>query len=234
MFQNTQKPLSQVHGDGKRLNVVDIWRTIQGEGPLAGCPCVFVRLGGCNLQCPQCDTDYTTSSMPMETELIFKRVNELLPERASLLVLTGGEPFRQNLNELVSLCFAESIFVQIETNGTIFREDFQFYHHLSLMIVCSPKNTHVDERLIPYINAWKYVVKHGKVNGLGLPISSLGMSSPPFIPDLDGARRTSIFVSPQDDKDEVLNKQNLQTAIISCMDHGYRLSLQLHKLIGVD
>ena len=39
------------------LQVHSIFKTIQGEGPFCGTPCVFVRLAGCNLQCPACDTD---------------------------------------------------------------------------------------------------------------------------------------------------------------------------------
>ena len=57
---NQQAPeKQQLRGDGL-LAVHSIFYTIQGEGPFAGETAVFVRLAGCNLQCPLCDTDYTS------------------------------------------------------------------------------------------------------------------------------------------------------------------------------
>lgn len=40
------QPSETLTGDGSVLEVVNIWRTIQGEGPLVGTPAVFVRLAG--------------------------------------------------------------------------------------------------------------------------------------------------------------------------------------------
>lgn len=103
--------------------------TIQGEGPLAGTPAVFVRLGLCNLSCSWCDTPYTwdwdrydrtteLSHLPTQPILDFIRVTGV-----PLLVVTGGEPLVQ-ANRLVP--FLEDlrrqvpgVRVQVETNGTM-------------------------------------------------------------------------------------------------------------------
>ena len=39
--------------------VVEIFESIQGEGSWMGRPVTFIRLGGCNLSCPWCDTDFS-------------------------------------------------------------------------------------------------------------------------------------------------------------------------------
>ena len=45
-------------GDGSVLQIQEIFPTVQGEGPHTGVPSVFVRLGGCNLACSFCDTEF--------------------------------------------------------------------------------------------------------------------------------------------------------------------------------
>jgi len=102
MIKNTQKPEQRTLETS--IDIVDYFRTIQGEGPFAGFPAVFIRMAGCNLKCPGCDTNYTHGR---DTVSAIALTEELVPLLAktprAVIVITGGEPFRQPaaLNELM-------------------------------------------------------------------------------------------------------------------------------------
>lgn len=218
------------HDDGSVLDVVGIWNTIQGEGPYAGRPAVFVRLAGCNYKCPQCDTDYTSGRKERHyTDVVEDIKHEsfaYLKRRFDLVVITGGEPLRQNIMPLLNELAVQGYTTQIETNGTIFHTAATS----ACCVVCSPKGQ-VARDLKPHIHALKYVVSSDNVDDDGLPKSVLGLSSPPERPwsGFDGI----VYVQPADEGDEEKNKRNLDTAVQSAMRHGYTLSLQMHKIIGV-
>ena len=74
---NTQPVEKTWHDPLGVLKVHSIFNTIQGEGPLAGKPAVFVRLAGCNLQCVQCDTDYTSKEEKLSPPAIVERIKSL-------------------------------------------------------------------------------------------------------------------------------------------------------------
>lgn len=136
--------------------VTKIFYTIQGEGPFAGEPCVFVRLAGCNLgakeSCPWCDTYFELAGgAKMRVADILQQAEDLLPRapgHRKLMVLTGGEPLLQNPHILVEYFLTHHWQVQIETNGYFWSEEM---HHLAvdyfkqLVIVVSPK---VNQRRI--------------------------------------------------------------------------------------
>lgn len=202
------------------------WLTIQGEGIFAGRRAVFVRLAGCQYLCPACDSDYTSNRNHWEYDALVERIGRFKEE---LVVITGGEPFRQPLRTLTDLLLHKAHIVQIETNGGLFQE--LSYLHGGLHIVCSPKSRHVDERLLPYISAWKYVVQHGHVNDRGLPHDTLGRTDPVFqAPENHPA---PIYVQPLDEGDPEKNALNIQIAVQSVLNHGHQLCLQIHKIAGL-
>jgi len=96
-------------------NVNEIFYSVQAEGMNAGRPAVFVRLSGCNLRCPFCDTNHAPHTV-MTGEDIAKEVARLDPTGQAMVVITGGEPTMQ-LKEAEPLF--GSRFVAIETNGII-------------------------------------------------------------------------------------------------------------------
>ncbi|MBX9726502.1 MAG: 7-carboxy-7-deazaguanine synthase QueE, partial [Rickettsiales bacterium] len=107
--------------DGTTLHVVEIFPTLQGEGPCVGQPAVFVRLGGCNLACDFCDTEFENfSAIPLQSML--ENIHAHTTEGRDLVVITGGEPMRQNIAPLCEALIAAGFRVQIETNGTLWRE----------------------------------------------------------------------------------------------------------------
>lgn len=242
--QPAEKP---VRTDGRLLDVHSVFLTIQGEGPFSGYPSVFVRLAGCNLQCKWCDADYTTGRGSMLVEEIVARVKELSVRefedaagrkytglRTELVVLTGGEPFRQNIGPLAKAMLAAGYRVQVETNGTLYLNDFP-WGEPGVTVVCSPK-THINKQLKPRIDHLKYVVDHNHLDDtFGLPTLALGSAKPEVagLARSSGLRADSVWVSPMDTGDEAENRKNVAACVKSALDNGYRVSLQTHKLLGV-
>lgn len=229
---NNQEPKARVLNEDGILDVHTIWRTIQGEGPHAGRRAVFVRLNGCNLQCPQCDTDYTSYRHVLHPNDISKFIESLAaPKVRNLVVITGGEPFRQNIHPLISNLLTDGYDVQIETNGTL---HVQIPSTLSRMdIVCSPKTEKIATKLRPLITAYKYVLSANHVDPVdGLPAHVLGNTTRPARPG-NGFPLHKVYVQPLDEGNETANMANLQACVKSCLTYGYTLGVQLHKLIGV-
>lgn len=212
------------------LDIVGIFPTIQGEGPFVGTPAVFIRLAGCNLSdvCKGCDTDYTSNRKRMTVEQITKEVT--IFRDCGLVVITGGEPFRQGLKSITDQLIGMGNTVQIETNGTLYQElDFD-----KVKIVCSPKTPNLHPHLWPHITALKYILEYGKVSTIdGLPTSSLGSGLGVVRPKREFFKG-DVFVQPMDEQDENRNRSNLMAAVDSCMRFGYRLCLQIHKIVGLD
>jgi 7-carboxy-7-deazaguanine synthase len=91
-----------------------VFRTVQGEGILSGVPMVFVRLAGCSVGCPQCDTDYRLHER-LTAQEIGGRVRDAGPRE--WVWITGGEPADQELWPLLEemrLCGR----VALATSGT--------------------------------------------------------------------------------------------------------------------
>lgn len=241
MAINIQPIEKREHSADGSVQVHSIFYTLQGEGPFAGQPAVFVRLAGCNLQCPACDTDYTSVRTSMSFQAIVDTVADTLLASTligssikPLVVLTGGEPFRQGINPLVNALLLAGYRVQIETNGSLYQD--LMFSNPDLTVVCSPKTGRLASDLVPHIRAFKYVVKTGDVLADdGLPIHALDHSvggvvaRPPA-----GFPRSRVYVQPIDVADPVANQFHLQTAVKSCLKFGYTLCLQMHKIANLE
>jgi len=118
------------------LPVNEVFETIQGEAYWTGTPSTFVRLQGCDVGCPWCDTKHTwalsedevvggatmlgkthdgPSYARLEPSEIVGLVATMLPRH---VVITGGEPCINDLTDLTAGLMATGRTVQIETSGT--------------------------------------------------------------------------------------------------------------------
>lgn len=225
--QRNQQPAEKPDNNVTSVEIHSIYPTIQGEGPYAGKGAVFIRVAGCNLQCPHCDTDYTSIRKKMN---VMQIVEEVQQYGGNLVVITGGEPFRQNISRMVRGLLNAGQQVQVETNGTLYLEDFPYS---KVTIVCSPKTSSINSRI--KIDAYKYVLdaKHVDPDD-GLPTSALGMAAPPARPrEVDRVAGVPIYVQPMDAGDANKNADNVQIAVESAMRFDYLFCPQIHKLANM-
>lgn len=207
-------------GDGSVLKVVEIFATLQGEGPFVGHPSVFVRLGGCNLACSFCDTEFEQFE-EMDLVFITEQVQKLAAGTHDLVVITGGEPLRQNIAPLCEALLAKGLRVQIETNGTLWRELPK-----GVNIVCSPKISDgkyhsLRPDLLARVDALKFVVSadDAQYRAVG-EVGQAGTNIP-------------VYVQPMDEYDPAKNARNAAHALALAQANGYRLSMQMHKVWGI-
>jgi organic radical activating enzyme len=217
--------------DGRALWVQAIFYTLQGEGPFAGQPAVFVRLAGCNLRCWFCDTDFDSSDWKPGLEEILERIASLMPNTAGLVVITGGEPFRQNIRPLVHRLLERDLRVQIETAGTLWVD---LPESPQLSIVCSPKTARINPAIVPRISAYKYIISAPECSTSdGLP-ERCTQQKGRMVRLARPRQGTRVYVMPMDEQDPILNARNLALCGDIALRFGYTVTFQLHKLIGIE
>ncbi len=120
-------------------DLVEIFSSAQGEGPLVGCRQVFIRFCGCNLDCAYCDTDHVrdpsckietapgsqlfeTIDNPVSLERIvalLKHWEDDYPGLHHSISLTGGEPLHHgNVLHHWLPDLKQILPIYLETNGT--------------------------------------------------------------------------------------------------------------------
>jgi organic radical activating enzyme len=151
------------------------------------------------------------------------------------VVLTGGEPFRQQTGKLVEQISLQGHHVQIESNGMLEPDSLTIemlrYGYASLIV--SPKTGRIHDTCRGFAMAFKYVLDHRSVDPMdGLPIEALGHKAP-----ARGVARpregVPVYVNPFDSGDPLENELNLLAAANSALKYGYIVGVQLHKLIGL-
>lgn len=248
----------------KQYLVQEVFYTVQGEGPFAGQPAVFVRLSQCNLRCYFCDTDFTSSTWAPTLAELLASIEQHRGSHCDLVVITGGEPMLQELGYLVHALAGDHGFrVQIETAGTKWPASMSFAAVQELLreglvtIVCSPKTPRVVPEIEQWCQHYKYIIgpSSDAIDELdGLPIMSTqkeGQVSRLYRPPV--TFMGTVWVQPEDvyrrvfsidpeslrqvltstERDLEAGARAAQLASRLALDHGYRLTVQMHKLVGL-
>lgn len=211
-------------------SVKEIYYTLQGEGAQTGRPSVFLRFAGCNLWsgremhraesvCRFCDTDFVGTDGPgggkfeMAVELA-AAVRQAWPAGGDLavpyVVCTGGEPLLQLDASAISALHDAGFEIGVESNGTI---------------------------MAPAGIDWLCISPKGRAEVVQRTGDELKLVYPQIEPEAQPAMFADthfdyFFLQPLDSPERDVNTQR---AIEFCLSNPqWKLSLQTHKLIGID
>jgi len=205
--------------------VKEIFKTLQGEGAQAGRAAVFCRFSGCNLWsgreqdraaavCQFCDTDFVGTDGPgggrfASATALAHAIEQAWASGAQrrFVVFTGGEPLLQLDAAVVAAVHKQGFEIAIETNGT---QDAV----ADLDWICVSPKAGAPLR-----------IRSGHELKLVYPQSGL---DPAELRRLDFGH---FWLQPMDGPDRAANTK---AAIDYCLSHpDWRLSVQMHKLVGI-
>ena len=217
-----------------RLPVNEIFQSIQGEARWAGTPSVFIRLQGCAVGCPWCDTKHTWTLDPAgEISGAAMRAKEAdAPTYARMttaelvaivenfqarhVVVTGGEPCDYDLRDLAQALLATGRSVQIETSGTAPIRAAQ-----DVWVTLSPKfdmpgGLAVRDDALARADEWKIPV--GKQSDVDRALALL-----------EGKPRPSeVWLQPLS-----RNAKATELCIAEATRLGFKVSVQIHAFLGL-
>mgnify|MGYP005843027185 CR=1 FL=1 len=193
--------------------LVESFHSVQGEGSWMGTSAFFLRLAGCDVHCPWCDTKESWVAARHPQVPILTMVEQIRLAHPGIVIITGGEPLIHDLEPLTD-CLKQnlSIPIHLETSGA---------HPLSGKwdwITLSPKTFLPPQpEIYSRVHELKVVIKD--VADLDWAIAQAQLVSP----------RVPKFLQPEWYSSAA---QNLVFNFI--LEHpDWRLSLQTHKLLGV-
>ena len=100
------------------MRVIEVFHSLQGEGPLTGVRTTFIRTARCNLRCSWCDTKYSFG--PGHVRSVESLVGEVGRQKTRYVCLTGGEPLLQSESvTLVRHLADRGVTTIIETGGSL-------------------------------------------------------------------------------------------------------------------
>ncbi|TDT44126.1 7-carboxy-7-deazaguanine synthase (Cx14CxxC type) [Halospina denitrificans] len=217
--------------------VKEVFATLQGEGAQAGRVAVFCRFSKCNLWtgreadrhravCQFCDTDFVgtdgQNGGEFETpEALARHVAAFWPGSFSdaenpLVVCTGGEPLLQLDGPMVEAFHAQGLSVAVETNGTLPAPEGIDWLCMSPKAGTTIVIEECDELKLVYPQEGQDPADYDHIRASERFIAP--MASPQVISGADAFRDA-----------------NTRQAIEFCLAHPqWRLSVQMHKMVGID
>lgn len=219
------------------MQIIEIYKSLQGESSFTGIPCVFVRLAICNLRCVWCDSEYTfKSGTRMTLEEIEDEVHRLSPD-GGLVEITGGEPMLQEREavQLMDHLLISGYRVLLETSGERLLDKVPEWVVKIVDVKCPDSGeggtfrqenlkslTHRDEIKFVLASRRDYEFAHNLIRDFELDVRvGSVILSPAFRKDATGSRSADhCMVDPRELAEWIL-ADNLKV----------RLGLQIHKFI---
>jgi 7-carboxy-7-deazaguanine synthase len=217
--------------DGSYLHIVteSPWLSL-GEGPHIGHPAVLITLHDLNAR--SSNPEDPKVSLPWLVDRV-----QRLRGNTRLVVVTGGEPLRQEIRPLCRTLWMKNHNIQIETAGEYWLEGIQQWAE----VVCSPKTPTVHEQVQRYARCFKYKVDVGMNFDKGIPaglaaptrercpVYYLPMDTPNFAPSRYSSRTAQEMISFAC---ELRNLQNMKLAAELAIKHGGIATVQIHKMMN--
>jgi organic radical activating enzyme len=192
--------------------IVETFHSVQGEGAWTGVNAFFIRLGGCDVGCPWCDTKHSWNAKRHPQQLVQDLAEEVQIANPAIAVITGGEPLMHNLNLLTAAIKSLGIRVHLETSGAHpFSGDFDW-------VTFSPKQFKPPHPSIyPQVSELKVVI--AKSEDLVWAEQQANLVSP----------NTLKYLQPEWNTPE--SKDLIFEYVLK--NPQWRISLQTHKLLEV-
>lgn len=207
-----------------KYNISEIFHSIQGEGAFTGAAMIFIRFAGCNLRCDFCDTKESWNNgkeMSIDDILI-----EIGKYTCFSVCITGGEPTEQNLLPLLRKLNQDGYIIHLETNGTNSLKNIRnYFWHISVSPKIQSVPIHPEFYKFPQANEIKIIIDREYKSTKDITdayslTNEILFSNDPI---------TDLYLQPEGNKAE-----NIQTCIqLIKNDPNWKLSLQLHKIIGI-
>ena len=212
-FPTTTSPTAELSPAlSQTLPIVEMFHSIQGEGAWAGTNAFFIRLAGCDVGCPWCDTKQSWNPKRHPPRQIDDLVVAAKAVNPQIVVITGGEPLMHDLTALTQQLKDADLQVHLETSGAHpFSGTFDW-------VTFSPKRFKPPHPSIyPQASELKVVVADET--------------------DLAWAEQQAAQLSPLVDKRlqpewETAGSQQIVFNYV-LKNPGWRVSLQTHKFLGV-